>query len=180
MKNLLSIVAALFFVTVVAQAQINLTGDPYAVVIGTSITQTHVEIEVAGSKKGTDIANEVLFWRTSQGQVVSSVTTTSIAPTVAGDIDQIPTKQIYRQIATAAVAEAVRLQHITISGPTKVFYYSSVDRNGTGMATHFDPCTGAVGVARDYTVTFDNGVATIVDNTTAIIPSVCNNDGGIQ
>src|SRR5687768_14733119 len=120
MKNLLTIVAALFLVTVAAHAQGGFIDDPGAVMIGQSGLTAYVEVDVANAKKGQSIANWITWTRTSQGGIVATLNSESFAPEGPGQIDEIPTLDIYQQLSKAAVAEAIRLQHITASGTTKV------------------------------------------------------------
>lgn len=187
MKHVLSLFSAFVLVTVAALAQYptlhTLPGDPNATQIGQMSVSTEVTYTYFGKKQGERIGVEIMVWRTSMGGVEYTMSTPSIAPETGLAIDYIPTQEIYRQIATNAVAEGVRYGYMPPAGTqmTKVWYESNVERIGTGIATRFMACASWQPVSRDYSVSFTNGVATIVDLSTTSFPNSCDGlSGSVQ
>lgn len=179
MKNLVSLVAALFFVTIAAQAQMALPNDPGATFLGPMMVTTHVEIEILGKKKASSVSNEVLVYRTTTDGIAFVMSTHSITPLAGGDIDMIPTKEIFRQISTNAVVTAAQQGRFGMSGvhATNVWIESNVMRYGSGAGTRFEACAVSDDVSRDYVLSFDNGMPVVHDMTTTSYPTACGAGG---
>ena len=179
MKNTLTLLAALFLVTVAVQAQTQLPGDPTATSIGTISTTTPVSVDYQGTTKGTDIAHIVVVWRTTTGAIALTLNTPSIEPS-SSDVDYISTKAIFSQISRAAVAEAIRLGYIESSQTVKLWHESNVVRNNSGTATRFAACSTYTDISRNYVVTFSGENASIDDQSGLTYPSGCADGGSLQ
>jgi hypothetical protein len=179
MKTLFSFVAAFVLFTVVAQAQgtslTALPGDPGA----TLVSRITFPTQVFAKEKNTTIQAEIFVWRTSANTTALTLTTPSILP-MDGMIDYVATQEIFRQISTNAVREtALRGFYGTGSQATKVWYESNVERNGSGVQTRFAACATNTPVARDYTVSFNNGNPIVTDLSTMTYPFACGSSSGV-
>jgi hypothetical protein len=178
MKSFISVVAALVLVTVVAQAQ-DPTIHPIPVAGATLVAEipmsTTVSIEVLGKVKSDKVSNHLFVWRTATGQTQFSLGTSSMTPEIGLEIDYIPTKEIFRQVSANAVAVGAQMGFLPPAGTqqTKVWYESSVERTGSGLATRFAACPSYTMVARDYAVTFVDGQAMVTDLSTTSYPNGC-------
>jgi len=178
MKSFISVVAALVLFTVVAKAQDPIHPIPTqgATLIAQLPMSTTVWVEVYGKVKSDKVSNHLFVWRTGTGAVEFSLGTSTMMPETGLEIDYIGTQQIFHQVASNAVAEGARLGFIPPSGTqtTKVWYESNVERIGSGIATRFAACTSFTMVARDYSVSFNNGSATVTDLSTTNYPFGCS------
>lgn len=186
MKSITSFVAALVLITVTAHAQdpaIHPIPTAGAMLIAQVPMTTTVSIEVLGKVKSDRVSNHLFVWRTPTGITEFSLGTSTMTPESGLEIDYIATKPIFHQIAANAAAEGARLGFLPPSGTqlTKVWYESNVERTGSGIMTRFNACSVYEMVARDYQVSFVNGVATVTDLSTTNYPNGCAAPaGGIQ